>query len=321
MADPDGNPARQQMETGTAGRRRIKNGMETDMMKSDSDCHMNTNDHCMNERKYTMKNNSIARLLIAVLALTFAFASVTAIAEETVTIKGIVDLVPHSELVEFVAPKLAEQGIIVDLVATSADSNTNERLSVGEIDFNFFQHVPYLQSECEANGFDLVSVGAIHVEPITAYSDKYASIDELPENPTVALPNNVTNEYRALRILEQNGFIKLAEDTQFSLAATVTDIVEYVKPIQIIELDEFQVIPTKDEYDFYIINTNKILEAGLSPNKLFSEGPDSPYANVVVTRAEDAENPAVLALVDALKSEETREFIRERYGDAVVPVE
>ena len=159
------------------------------------------------------------------------------------------------------------------------------------------------------------------MEPITAYFDKYASIDELPENPTVALPNNVTNEYRALRILEQNGFIKLAEDTQFSLAATVTDIVEYVKPIKIIELDEFQVIPTKDEYDFYIINTNKILEAGLSPNKLFSEGPDSPYANVVVTRAEDAENPAVLALVDALKSEETREFIRERYGDDVVPVE
>ena len=101
------------------------------MMKSDSDCHMNTNDHCMNERKYTMKNNSIARLLIAVLALTFAFASVTVIAEETVTIKGIADLVPHTELIEFVAPKLAEQGIIVDLVATSADDHHRTGIDVG----------------------------------------------------------------------------------------------------------------------------------------------------------------------------------------------
>ena len=223
-----------------------------------------------------------------------------AVAEETVTIKGIVDLVPHSELIEFVAPTLAEQGIIVELVATSADSNTNERL---------------------AAGVDLVSVGGIHVEPITAYSDKYTTTDELPENPTVAIPNNVTNEYRALRILEQNGFIKLDEETHFSLAATVPDIVEYVRPIQIIELDEFQVIPTREEFDFYIINTNKILEAGITPNKLFSEGPDSPYVNIVVVRAEDAENPYILALVDALKSNETKAFIREKYGDAVVPVE
>lgn len=294
--------------------------MESHMMNPEETVECTPTTIVNKERKATMKKNTIVRLITAVLALTFIFV-VTAVAEEAVTIKGIADLVPHTELIEFVTPRLAEQGIIVELVATSADSNTNERLNVGEIDFNFFQHVPYLNSEIEANGFDLVPVGAIHVEPITAYSDKYASVDELPENPTVAIPNNVTNEYRALRILEQNGFIKLAEDTQFSLAATVADIVEYVKPIQIIELDKFQVIPTKDEYDFYIINTNKILEAGIAPNKLFSEGSDSPYANVVVARSEDAENPAILALVDALTSEETREFIREKYGYAVIPVE
>ena len=293
--------------------------MEAHMKTKDEDCHMYHSTHPMKERNRIMKKN-IARLLTAVLALTIALAGF-ALAEETVTIKGIADLVPHTELIEFVAPKLAEEGIIVDLVATSADSNTNERLAAGEIDFNFFQHEPYLKSEVEANGFDLVSIGGIHVEPITAYTDKYETIDDLPENPTVAIPNNVTNEYRALRILEQNGFIKLDEETQFSLAATVSDIVEYVKPIQIIELDEFQVIPTKDEYDFYIINTNKILEAGITPTKLFSEGSDSPYANIVAVRAEDAENPYILKLVEALKSEETREFIREKYGDAVIPVE
>lgn len=289
------------------------------MNNPEDDCHMNMNCIESRERSFYMKKN-IIRLLTAVLALTFILTGM-AVAEETVTIKGIVDLVPHSELIEFVAPTLAEQGIIVELVATSADSNTNERLAAGEIDFNFFQHEPYLLSEVEANGFDLVSVGGIHVEPITAYSDKYTTTDELPENPTVAIPNNVTNEYRALRILEQNGFIKLDEETHFSLAATVADIVEYVRPIQIIELDEFQVIPTREEFDFYIINTNKILEAGITPNKLFSEGPDSPYANIVVVRAEDAENPYILALVDALKSNETKAFIREKYGDAVVPVE
>lgn len=269
--------------------------------------------------------NIVRKLSALALVLTLALSSISALAEgdptEVVTIKGIADLVPHSELIEFVKPKLAEQGINVELVATAADSNTNERLNSGEIDFNFFQHEPYLKDESAVNGFDLVSIGAIHVEPITAYSDKYASVDELPENPTVAIPNNVTNEYRALRILEENGFIKLADETQSTLAATVADIVEYVKPLQIIELDEFQVIPTKDEYDFYIINTNKILEAGITPNKLFSEGPDSPYANIIAVRSEDAQNPALLALVDALKSDDTKEFIREHYGDAVIPVE
>lgn len=262
-------------------------------------------------------------LLVSVLTLSFALIGQNAVAEttETVTLKGIADLVPHSELIEFVAPKLAEQGIIIDLVANYADSNTNERLNSGEIDFNFFQHEPYLLSEVEVNGFDLVSVGGIHVEPITAYSDNYASIDALPENPVVAIPNDVTNEYRALRILEQNGFIKLNEETQFSLSATVADITEYVKPLEIIELDSAQIIPTKADYDFYIANTNKVLEAGITPNKLFSEGADSPYANIIAVRTEDKDNPAILALVEALKSDETKEFIREKYGDAVIPVE
>lgn len=262
----------------------------------------------------------IRLLLVSVLTLTLALAGLNAVAE-TVTLKGIADLVPHSELIEFVAPKLAEQGIIIDLVANFADSNTNERLNSGEIDFNFFQHEPYLLSEAEVNGFDLVSAGGIHIEPITAYSDKYDSIDALPENPVVAIPNDVTNEYRALRILEQNGFIKLDEGTQFSLSATVADIAEYVKPLQIVELDSDQIIPTKSDYDFYINNTNNVLEAGITPNKLFSEGADSPYANIIAVRREDKDNPAILALVEALRSDETKEFIHEKYGDAVIPVE
>lgn len=198
--------------------------------------------------------------------------------QETITIKGIADLVPHSELIEYVAPRLKEQGIIVELVATAADNTTNEKLAKGEIDFNFFQHEPYLKEWNKVNGYNLVNAGDIHVEPITAYSDKYSSKEEIPDNAVVAIPNDGTNEYRALRILEENGFIKLNPQTANSLTASVSDIAEYLRPIRIVELDSAQIIPTKDDYDFFITNTNKALEAKITSARLFSEGSDSPYA-------------------------------------------
>ncbi len=239
---------------------------------------------------------------------------------DTVVLRGIADLVPHSELIEFVTPKLAEQGIQIELVSTAADSTTNEKLDAGEIDFNFFQHDPYLQSEIEANGYDLVNAGDIHVEPITAYSDKFESKEDIPENAVVAIPNDATNEYRALRILEQNGFIKLKDGVQDTLSASVDDIEEYLIPLEIVELDSAQIIPTKDDYDFFITNTNKALEAGIDSAKLFSEGADSPYANIIAVRSEDKDNPAIKALVEALTDEETQKFIEETYNGAVIPV-
>ena len=237
-----------------------------------------------------------------------------------VVLRGIVDLVPHSEIIEHVKPILAEQGIEIELVATAADSTTNERLNSGEIDFNYFQHLPYLESEVEANGYKLVSAGGIHIEPITAYSDKYTSVDQIPDNAVVAIPNDGTNEYRALRILEENGFIVLDPEAKDSLSASVKDITEYKKPIEIVEIDSAQIIPTKDDYDFFITNTNKALEAGITSTKLFSEGKDSPYANIIAVREEDLDNPAVKALVDALLSEETQQWIADKYNGAVIPV-
>ena len=239
---------------------------------------------------------------------------------EKIVLKGIVDLVPHSEIIEHVRPQLEEQGIYIELVATSADSTTNERLNAGEIDFNYFQHLPYLESEVETNGYNLVSAGGIHIEPITAYSDKYTSVDQIPDNAVVAIPNDGTNEYRALRILEINGFIVLDDAARDSLSASVSDITSYVKPIEIVEIDSAQIIPTKDDYDFFITNTNKALEAGITSNKLFSEGEDSPYANIIAVREEDLDNPAVKALVDALLSEETQQWIQDNYNGAVIPV-
>ena len=245
---------------------------------------------------------------------------VQASADGKIVLKGIVDLVPHSEIIEHVRPILAEQGIEIELVATAADSTTNERLDSGEIDFNYFQHLPYLESEVEANGYKLVSAGGIHIEPITAYSDKYTSVDQIPENAVVAIPNDGTNEYRALRILEENGFIVLDPAAKDSLSASVKDITEYKKQIEIVEIDSAQIIPTKDDYDFFITNTNKALEAGITSAKLFSEGADSPYANIIAVREEDLDNPAVKALVDALLSEETQQWIADKYNGAVIPV-
>ena len=239
---------------------------------------------------------------------------------ETVVLRGIVDLVPHSEIINHVAPQLEEQGIHIELVSTAADATTNERLASGEIDFNYFQHLPYLESENEANGYDLISAGGIHIEPITAYSDLYTSVDEVPDNAVVAIPNDGTNEYRALLILEQNGFIVLDDAARDSLSASVADIVEYVRPIEIVEIDSAQIIPTRDDYDFFITNTNKALEAGIDSAKLFSEGEDSPYANIIAIRAEDANNPAIQALVDVLLSEETQQWIADNYNGAVIPV-
>lgn len=238
---------------------------------------------------------------------------------EAVTIKGIADLVPHSELIEYVTPKLAEQGVIVELVSTTADNTTNEKLAKEEIDFNFFQHEPYLLEWNTANGYDLVNAGDIHVEPITAYSDKYATKEEIPSNAVVAIPNDGTNEYRALRILEENGFIKLNADTATSLSASLEDIAEYIRPLEIVEIDSAQIVPTKDDYDFFITNTNKALEAKITSTKLFSESGDSPYANIIAVRKESLSNPAIVALVKVLQSEDTRSYIEKTYNGAVIP--
>jgi D-methionine transport system substrate-binding protein len=236
-----------------------------------------------------------------------------------VEIKGIVDLVPHSELVNHVKDQL--DGVIVNLVSTAADETTNERTEAGEIDFNFFQHFPYLSEWDEINGGHLINAGDIHVEPISAYSDKYKTTAEVPANASVAIPNNATNEFRALRILEIAGFIKLDDAANRNLKASVSNVKEYLKPIKLIELDAGMIIPTRTDFDVFITNVNKALEAGITSTVLFREGEDSPYANIIAVRSDLAadKRAAVDKLVKALQSEETRKFILEKYNGKVIP--
>ncbi len=239
--------------------------------------------------------------------------------KELTVIRALADLTPHSELIEYVEPKLNEKGYTVKIVSTGADATWNEKTQNGEVDFNFMQHQPALDEWNEINNGKLVNIGDIHVEPIGAYSEKYTSADEVPDGATIVIPNDATNEYRALRILEQQGWIKLGETE--TIRASVDDIEEYIKPIEITELDSIQINSHRTEFDVYINNTNKVIEAGLDATKyLFREGEDSPYANIIVTTPEKADDPGLKALVELLQSEDTAKFIIEKYNGAVIPV-
>lgn len=239
--------------------------------------------------------------------------------KELTTITALADLTPHSEILEYVEPKLNEKGYTIDIVSTASDATWNEKTQNGEVDFNFNQHEPYLKEWNEINNGTLVNIGGVHVEPIGAYSEKYSSADEVPDGATVVLPDDATNEYRALRILEQQGWIKLGNTE--NARASVADIEEYIKPIEITELDSYQINAHINEFDVYINNTNKVIEAGLDATKyLFREGEDSPYANIIVTTPDKADDPGLKALVEVLQSEDTAKFILDKYNGAVIPV-
>lgn len=238
--------------------------------------------------------------------------------DKPVTLKVLADQVPHSELLNFVKPKLAEQGVNLEITILQNDHG-NEDVDNGEFDVNFFQHQPYLDSVNKEKGYDLANAGNIHVEPIGFYSVKYKTKEEIPDGAVIGIPNDVTNEYRALKILENNGFIKLKADLP-EHAATVKDIAEYIKKIEIKEIESAQLIRLKDDFAGYITNTNKILEAGIDANSaLFREGKDSPYANILTTKSSRVNDPAIVALKNALTTEEVRKFIEEKYKGAVIP--
>jgi D-methionine transport system substrate-binding protein len=230
------------------------------------------------------------------------------------------DIVPHAELLEFVKPKLAAEGIDIEINTRTDSSLANEQVDKGELDANFFQHEPYLKSIVAERHFDLVNAGNIHVEPIGAYSDKYAGVDRIPPNAVIAIPNDATNEYRALRILEKAGFITLKQGTDVYQTTVTNTVDRYLKPVTLQELDSALILRVRQDFDVYITNTNKVLEAGRDATTArVREGADSPYANISAVKSGRVNDPAVKALVSALRSEEVRAFIEGKYKGAVIP--
>ncbi|HNY67367.1 MAG TPA: MetQ/NlpA family ABC transporter substrate-binding protein [Bacillota bacterium] len=227
--------------------------------------------------------------------------------------------VPHAEILEVVKPILAAKGIALEIIEFTDYVTPNLALNDGDIDANFFQHVPYLESFAKDRRLNITYLAKVHIEPMGAYSRRVRSVKDLPNKAKVGIPNDPTNSGRALLLLQKAGLIGV--DKKAGITATVFDIVSNPKNIQIIELDAAQLPRSLEDMDLAIINSNFALEAKLVPTKdaLFIEDSDSPYANVLAIRNVDKSNPTLRELARALTSKEVADFIDSKYKGSVVP--
>lgn len=238
---------------------------------------------------------------------------------ETVKLSVAASPTPHAEILKQCVDILKEQGIelVVNEYADYVVPNT--AVEDGDEDANYFQHVPYLDDFNAERGTHLVSVAGVHVEPMGLYAGKSDSLDAIPDGGKVALPNDATNEGRALLLLEAQGIIKLTDSS--NLAATPKDIAENPKNLEFVELEAANVPANLDEVDIAAINSNYALGAGLNPveDALAIEASDSPYVNILVVKEGNENNEAVQALVKALQSDTVKDYINNTFGGAVVP--
>ena len=243
--------------------------------------------------------------------------------ETTTTIKVGANITPHAEILEEAKPLLAEKGINLEIVQLEDSITPNTGVIEGSLDANYFQHVPYLEQFNAENGSDLVSIGAIHYEPFGIYAGRVSDLAELPDGALVAVPNNVTNEARALLLLAQEGLLTLKDDA--GITATVEDIVENPKNIQFKELAPEQLVAALPDVDVAVINGNYAIEGGLHVSgALAVEANDglaaTTYGNIIATSPAKAEDPALKTLVEVLQGAEIKAFIEGKYDGAVVPL-
>ena len=264
------------------------------------------------------------RVLASIAAATLTLAlAVPAAAEGTIKIAA--SPTPHAEILEAAKSILADEGW--DLEVTEFEDYVQPNLVVesGDFDANYFQHIPYLESFNEEKGTHLVDAGDIHYEPFGIYPGTKSSLDELEDGDTIAVPNDTTNEARALLLLQDNGVLTLKEGA--GLTATVNDIESTTKDIKIQELEAAQVPRVLGEVAFAVINGNYAVEAGLSvaDDAIAYEASDSEaaktYVNIIAVKEGNEDNEGIVALVDALKSDEIKDFINETYNGAVIPYE
>ena len=243
--------------------------------------------------------------------------------QQNVVLKVGANITPHSEILEFAKPLLAEQGITLEVVKLEDSITPNTGVIEGSLDANYFQHVPYLEQFNKENNSSLVSVGAVHYEPFGIYAGKTKDLKDLPDGATVAVPNNVTNEARALLLLAQEGIIKLKDDA--GINATVEDIVENPKNIKFKELAPEQLVAALPDVDVAVINGNYAIEGGLHVSQALAvEANDGlaaqTYGNIIATSADKANDPAIKKLVEVLQGPEVSKYIKETYDGAVVPL-
>lgn len=226
--------------------------------------------------------------------------------------------IPHAEILESIEPELRREGIELKILIIDDFNTPNRALADGEVDANFFQHLPFLEAQQKDFGYDFETLVAVHVEPMGVYSKKIRSLEELKDGATIAVPGDPSNQARALALFEKSGWIKLRSN---DAKTSVLDILSNPHHLKFIELDSPLLSRSLDDVDAAAISTNFALLAGLSPktDALVIEDGHSPFANLVVIRKGEAQRPELQALKAALTTDRTTQFIQERYQGAIIP--
>lgn len=239
--------------------------------------------------------------------------------DKKVTLKVGATAVPHAEILNDIKPALAKEGVDLQIIEFSDYVKPNLALNDKELDANFFQHEPYLDTFVSERKLALVSAGKVHIEPMGIYSKTIKNLQDIPNGAKIAIPNDPSNGGRALALLESAKLLKLKDGV--GVKATVGDITKNDKKLQIVEIEAALLPRSMDDTDLSVINSNFAMEAKLNPvnDSLFTEPKESPYANIVAVRKGDESRLEIQKLMKALQSPEVKKFIEEKYKGAVVP--
>ncbi|TPG45570.1 ABC transporter substrate-binding protein [Rhodanobacter glycinis] len=263
------------------------------------------------------------RLLLATLATTLTLLLLTGCSapqEDSQTLRVAATAIPHAEILKQAKPPLAKEGVDLQIKVFADYVQPNTQLAEKNIDLNYFQTKPYLDAFNRERGTHLVIITGVHIEPFGAYSHKLKNIDQLPDGASVTLPNDPSNNSRALLLLAKHGLITLKDPN--NELSTLKDITANPKHLKFRELEAAMLPRTLDEVDLALINTNYALAAGLNPTKdaLLIEDRNSPYVNYLVGRPDNQNDPRVQKLAKVLNGPEIRAFIEQKYHGAVLPV-
>jgi len=261
------------------------------------------------------------KLIAAVLAVLLVASSLSGCAKKKQTVKVGASPTPHAEILNQVKDAMAKEGYDLEVQEFSDYVMPNTALESGDLDANYFQHKPYMDQFNTDNGTHLVSVAAIHYEPMGIFAGKTKTLADLPDGGSIAVPNDATNEARALMLLEANGVIKLKDGV--GLKATKLDVAENPKNIEIVEVEAAQLCNDLPDVDLAVINGNYAIQGGLSiSDALAMEAADSEaaqtYANIIAVKEGHENDPGIKALVKCLETEEVRQYITDTYKGAVV---
>ena len=254
-----------------------------------------------------------------IVALALAVVSAAAVFAQT-TLKVGATPEPHASLLNLVKEDLKAEGVNLVVMEFTDYVKPNVALEDGELDANFFQHLPYLDSFNKERGFHLVNAGGIHIEPIAIYSNKVKNLSDLPKKATIAIPNGPTNEGRALLLLQAAGLIELRKDA--GLEATPMDIAKNPNKLKFKEIEAASLTHVLKDVDAAVINGNYAMLAKLSATKdgIYIEGKESPYVNIIAVKAGNENNAAVKALVKALQSQKVKDYITKTYPNGEVVI-